>query len=147
MKRQRYFVSLVCPWCETPMGHVNHASKRVVISGEICAECLSRVRNLAQAQFVVLVVDDAWLSGEVQDRKIPIYAFVRALLITSTPPPPNIPMWEDKFPILPLSLAAAVGFPAKTLQKIGTSNKLLILNDNLPKVEGNSPFMSRVGTC
>jgi len=143
MKLGKYFVSLICPWCKKPMGVVNHTSKKPVISCDICQDCQARLDCIPE--HVIFLVDDAWLAKDMQDANVPIYPFVRGLMITSAPPPPGVPHWREVYPILPLTMAGRMGFPEQTLESIRQADIPVVLNlDGKPT---NSFSVMRAGTC
>jgi hypothetical protein len=145
MKLGKYFVSLICPWCKKPMGVVNHTNKNPVISCEICPTCQDRLSCITN--HVIFLVDDAWLAKDLQDANVPVYPFVKGMIITTTPPPAGVPHWREVYPILPLTMATHMGFPEKTLEAIRRSESPIILNDGGIQQPLDSFSAMRPGTC
>jgi len=143
MKLEKYFVPMICPWCKKTMQLVNHSSKKHVVSCMICSECKDRLEAIPDN--CILVVDDAWIEAPMQAANIPIYPFVRGIIVTTTSPPANVPHWEGKYAILPMTLAQ-MGFKAEVLSDMAKSDSPLILHENT--TPPSLPFMvMRAGTC
>lgn len=146
-KRQKYFVSLHCPWCDSVMGLVNHGSKKSVTATEICTSCRDHLATIPH--HIIFVIEDEWLKAELQDNKVPIYPFVKGVIITTVAPPP-VPMWEGHIAILPINMAQSMGFPIAILNSMRKADVPLIFDDTGTATAqincGSFPVM-RPGTC
>lgn len=148
MKRNKYFVSSHCPWCDAVVGIVNSTSKKSVFSAEICPACQAHLDNAVGN--VVLVVDDKWTDPEVQKNNIPIYPFVIGVLICDFQPPSGVPLWQNRFPILPIDFASRIGFPKDMIKAMHKSPHPLVYNMNeqgKPQPFNRGDLMMRPGNC
>jgi hypothetical protein len=145
-KRQKYFVSMHCPWCDSVMGVVNHGSKKSVTATEICTSCRDYLATIAQ-QHIIFVIEDDWLCAGIQDNKVPIYPFVKGIIITMVPPP-SVPMWEGRIAILPLLVAQSMGFPSDILNSMRKAEIPLLFDDTGTSTATAQIFpVMRPGTC
>lgn len=143
-KLEKYFVPLICPWCKKPMQLVNHSNKKPVLSCTICQACQDRLSAIQGN--CIFVVDDVWIEEPMQQANVPIYPFVRGIIVTSTPPPANVPHWEGKYAVLPLVVANRLGFAPKVLKDMAKSDAPLILHENTV-VNPLPSMVMRAGTC
>jgi hypothetical protein len=127
---KKYFVPLLCPWCGQPVGIANQAIEEPAVSCDICPRCLEKLEAIPD--HCILVIDETWIAEPIQKADIPIYIFVRGIIVTATPPPPSVPHWKDRYPILPITLAK-IAFSVDIIEAIANNDgPPIVINIDFP---------------